>query len=136
MKIFKISQVGRMIVQNPNMPVDNSVQLTNLQNAQQAILYFTDLQDSIEQINANIDELESKLDVGDIGIKKQLQNVLLQAMEKTNAYSILTHMNLISGVNSLVDRNQMSQVNNVILKNIQTLQSTPANTEGAGVTTD
>lgn len=124
MRIIKISQFN-LIPQNPGAQSDPSVQLQNLQNAQIALDYFNNVRETSSALLANITELEDALGVGDTGLKQQLETTLRTAITKTPAFNLLAQMNFVSSIDNLLDQNQMSNVRNIILKNIQAISSIP-----------
>lgn len=123
MKIYKVAQF-KYIPQNPN-EVNSDNQLTNLQTALRALSFVNTIIQNLEQINSNISSLESALNVGDTKIKDSVNQAVIQALSQTEAYNVLTQMNLISSVKSLTDKSQVDQIVNVVNKNISSIQSTP-----------
>jgi len=123
MKIYKISQNFQMMSQDPNAPNDPNIQMQNLQNAQGAIQYFQEVIAAAEQIMANLRALEDNLGLGDIGLRSQFESVIRQAAASTPAFNLLAQMNMISSIDNLLDQNELSNVQNLISTNIQSISN-------------
>ena len=123
MKIYKRSQSFQMIQQNPTVQSDPNVQLQNLQNAQQALQYFSTLITVSEKVMADLRELEDTLGLGDIGLRTQIQDTINKAAMQTPAFTLLSQMNIVSSIDNLLDTNQAATINTTIIKNIQAIQS-------------
>jgi len=76
------------------------------------------------EIYANIDELQDEL--GDTSLKNNFESGVKQAITKTPAFQLLTHMNLVTSVENLLNSSFVTQTTNSILKNIQAIQESKA----------
>ena len=112
-----------MIPQNPGVANDPSVQLQNLQNAQQALQYFEGVTNETEQVMASLRQLEDTMGIGDIGARTYIGDLIKQAAMSTPAYNLLAQMNFVSSVENLLDSNQISSVEMIINNNISSIQS-------------
>ena len=123
MKIFRIAQDPNveMLAQNPGKPNDPNVQLQNLQNAQGAIQYFGNVISIYEKIMADLIELEDTLNVGDTGLRVQMENTIKAAAQQTGAFNLLAQMNLISSIENILDQNELANVENLIITNISSI---------------
>lgn len=119
--IYRLSQF-KVIPQNPEQ-VDSNNQLTNYQTSLRALSFVNNVLQMTEQINSDITELESILNVGDTSMKDAVNKAVTQAISKTEAYNVLAQMNLISSVESLTDKSQVDQIVNIVNKNISSIQS-------------
>lgn len=116
MKIYKVAQFT-MIHQNPNSPPNLDAQLVNLQNSQAALNDLGNIANKANEIYANINELQDAL--GDTSLKNAFENGVKTAIQNTPAFQLLTHMNLVTSVDNLLNPNFVSQTTNNILKSIQ-----------------
>jgi len=121
MKIYKIAQEFQMVSQNPGKQNDPTVQLQNLQSSQQALQYFKEIADESEQIVTHIRNLESALGITDNSLVKQFKTTIQQYSMQTPAFNLLAQMNLISSIENLMNQNDLSRVETLILTNIQSI---------------
>ena len=121
MKIYKIAQEFQMVSQNPSKQNDPTVQLQNLQSSQQALQYFKEIADESEQIVTHIRNLESALGITDNSLVKQFKTTIQQYSMQTPAFNLLAQMNLISSIENLMNQNDLSRVETLILTNIQSI---------------
>ena len=121
MKIYKLGQNYQVIPQNPGAQNDPNIQLQNMQNAQGAIQYFQSVIEASNQIKRDVDELEELLDVGDLGLKNQLEDVIKAAAMRTEAFNLLAHMNLVASIENLLDERELNVVENLIITNISSI---------------
>jgi len=125
MKIFKISQNTNyeMITQNPDALNNPDVQLSNMQQAQEALKYFANLVSASQEISTSLRNMENILGMGDIGLVSQFENNIKQASMQTQAFNLLAQMNFVSSVDNLLDQGQLASIDNVINDNIGAIQS-------------
>jgi len=130
MKIIKISQNFQIIPQNPNAQNDPNVQLQNLQNSQDALAYFKNIINNSENVMTELRQIEDDLNVGDIGLRTQVQQLIAAAAMQTPAFNLLAQMNFVSSIENLLDINHISNVEINIQQNIQAIQSGQAEQAG------
>jgi len=121
MKIYKIAQEFQMMPQNPGQQNNPNVQLQNLQSSQEALQYFKNVVDESEQIATSIRNLESTLGITDNSLVNQFQTAIQQYSMQTPAFNLLAQMNLISSIENLMNQNDLSRVETLILTNIQSM---------------
>lgn len=129
MKIYKIAQNFEMIPQDPAIQNDPNVQLQNLQSSQSALQYFKELIQTSEKALSDLRALEEQLGMGDIGLVSQTTDMIKVAASQTPAFNLLAQMNLISSIDNLLDQNELSTVENLILTNISSISSQYSTTQ-------
>jgi len=118
MKIRKIAAENQMIPQNPSAQNNPDIQLQNLQNAQVSFEKLKEYIDGMNIVMADLRELETKLDIADIGARSEVQKIILASIKQTPDYNLLAQMGLITSVESLLNQGEADRININITQSI------------------
>ena len=132
MKIYKISQAFQFIPQNPSGAVNPDVNLQNMQNAQSALTPLNNIIEAAGAVNKAIDDLESAVNVGDLGIKQIVSDKLNQALQSNEAVALLMHMNLLPNVATLFNEGEFDKISTKITNDMQSIKGSYGTTASPG----
>lgn len=132
MRIIKIALQNQIIGQDPNNPAnDPNIAQQRMVAAQAAYNTLKEAAITIGELKTKVTDLEEDLGVTDGTIRKAMEQSVQMAVQQSESFIQLQRMNFIKSPMEIINQNVMSNINVMIMNQMQTPAPTQPQTAQA-----